>query len=74
MARGLKTRFGDGEIDKVLGNAFFCKDSLDHGLVAAGPLDGMKEGVVPLLRFREELDKCGNVVVDDQGEIGLGGG
>ena len=70
---GIETGFGDGEIDEVLGYALFGEDSLNHGLVSAGALKGMKEGVVSLLGFREELDECADVVVDDEGEIGLGG-
>jgi hypothetical protein len=70
----LKARLGNGEIDEVLRDALFSEDALNHGLVAAGALEGVKEGIVALLRFREELDEGANVVVDDKREIGLGGG
>ena len=74
LGAGLEARFGDGEIDEVLGDAFFSEDALDHCLVAAGALDGMQECIVALLGLREELEECADVVVDDEGEIGLGGG
>jgi hypothetical protein len=70
----LKARLGDGKIDEVLGDALFSEDALNHGLVAAGALEGVEEGIVALLRFREELDEGADVVVDDKREIGLGGG
>ena len=70
----LKARLGNGEIDEVLRDALFSEDALNHGLVAAGALEGVKEGIVALLRFREELDEGADVVVDDKREIGLGGG
>ncbi len=70
----LEAGFRDGEIDEILGHAFFAKHALDHGLVSAAAFEGMLECVVTALGVCEEVDESADVVIDDEWEIGLGGG
>ena len=70
----LESGFGYSEVDQVLRDTFFSHDALNHGAVAAGALEGVEEGVVPLLGISEKVDEGGHVVVDHEREVGLGGG
>lgn len=71
---GLEAGLGDGEIDEVLGHAFFGEDAPDHGAITAGALKGVKEGVVSALGVGEEVDEGGDIVIHDQGKVRVGGG
>ena len=71
---GIEARLGHGQVDQILRHALFGHDALDHRLVAAGALEGVQQRVVALLGVGKEVDVGGHVVVDHQGQIGLGGG
>ena len=70
---GLEAGLGYGEIDEVLGDALRGEIFGDHGAIFPGALEGAGEVGVAVGVVGEVADPAGNVVVDDEGEIGLGG-
>ncbi len=70
---GLEAGFGDGLVDEILRDAVVTEDFFDHGLVFAGALEGALEVSVESGLVGEGADPAGDIVVDDEGKIGLGG-
>src|ERR1035438_6231349 len=69
---GDEAGLGLGEVDELLGQAFFIEDALDHGTVTAGTLDGVDDGLVAVVH--EVVDIAEDGVVDAERELGDGGG
>ena len=65
----MESGFSLGEINKVLRDAFFSQDSLDHFLVAAGTDEGALEHAAAT--SRKIIDEAGDLVGHHEREIGV---
>ena len=66
----LEAGLGHGEVDEILRDAFVFEDLLDEAAILADALKGCGHVFAEALRAGEDADVAGDLIVDDEGEIG----